>query len=71
MNRHGYTVYSLVSLVLAAAAFLSWHLVEKPSLKLKDLGLRRPPRTAPQGNRPPAVPGPGAAEPVAETASAR
>ncbi|MEV7027014.1 acyltransferase, partial [Kitasatospora sp. NPDC093558] len=50
VNRHGYTVYCTVSLILAAAAaFLSWHLVEKPSLKLKDLGLRRPPRPAPAG----------------------
>ncbi|WP_195911031.1 acyltransferase family protein [Streptomyces kaniharaensis] len=72
VNRHGYTVYCALSVVLATvAAFLSWHLVEKPSMRLKDLGLPRPSRPGPGENRPPAASAGGAAEPVAEVTAAR
>ncbi|MFF7587464.1 acyltransferase family protein [Kitasatospora purpeofusca] len=42
VQRHGYAVYTGASVVLAlVAAVLSWYLVEKPALKLKNLGLPR------------------------------
>ncbi|MFE6052023.1 acyltransferase family protein [Kitasatospora sp. NPDC056446] len=45
VNKHGYWAYTAASLALSVtAAFCSWHLVEKPALKLKDLGLRKPSR---------------------------
>ncbi|MBO1413423.1 acyltransferase, partial [Streptomyces sp. FH025] len=45
VNKHGYWAYTAASVALSvAAAFCSWHVVEKPALKLKDVGLRKPPR---------------------------
>ncbi|MFF7990026.1 acyltransferase family protein [Kitasatospora xanthocidica] len=52
LNKHGYWAYTAASVALSVtAAFCSWHAVEKPALKLKDLGLRKPPR-----EQPPAAP---------------
>jgi peptidoglycan/LPS O-acetylase OafA/YrhL len=37
MQRHGLTAFMVTSLIAAtAAAFLSWHLIERPALRLKD-----------------------------------
>ncbi|KJY37867.1 acyltransferase [Streptomyces sp. NRRL S-495] len=42
VQKHGYAVYTGASVVLAlVAAALSWYLVEKPALKLKNIGLPR------------------------------
>ncbi|MFJ8040886.1 acyltransferase family protein [Kitasatospora sp. NPDC096147] len=38
VGQHGYAVFTALSLALAVvAAFFSWHLIEKPALKLKNL----------------------------------
>ncbi|MEV6978148.1 acyltransferase [Kitasatospora sp. NPDC093806] len=40
--RHGYAAYTGAAVVLSVvAAFLSWHMVEKPALKLKNVRLPR------------------------------
>ncbi|MFE6744552.1 acyltransferase family protein [Kitasatospora purpeofusca] len=50
VQRHGYAVYTGASVVLAlVAAVLSWYLVEKPALKLKNLGLPRKGTGGPAG----------------------
>ncbi|MFB8235278.1 acyltransferase family protein [Kitasatospora purpeofusca] len=60
VQRHGYAVYTGASVVLAlVAAALSWYLVEKPALKLKNLGLPR------KGTGGTAVPPQPAREPAA------
>ncbi|MFD5084640.1 acyltransferase family protein [Kitasatospora sp. NPDC058201] len=67
VNRHGYAVYTALSVALALlAALCSWFLVEKPALKLKDLGLRRPPKAGPgtAGTAAPAAAPAGATAPA-------
>ncbi|MFJ4096999.1 acyltransferase family protein [Kitasatospora sp. NPDC089913] len=55
VQRHGYAVYTGASVVLAlAAAVLSWYLVEKPALKLKNIGLPRKGLGGPSGQPQPA-----------------
>ncbi|MER7579462.1 acyltransferase [Kitasatospora sp. NPDC097691] len=57
VGKHGYWVYTAASVALSVtAAFCSWHAVEKPALKLKDLGLRKPPRQEQPPAAPPARP---------------
>ncbi|BFV58781.1 acyltransferase [Kitasatospora sp. CMC57] len=49
VNRHGYTVYTGLSVLLSVvAALFSWFLVEKPALRLKNLGTSSPSTAAPQ-----------------------
>jgi len=43
LHRHGLALYLLLSLLTAGAfAWLSWHAVESPALRLKDVFRRRP-----------------------------
>ncbi|MER5862544.1 acyltransferase [Kitasatospora sp. NPDC002040] len=42
LNRHGYAVYTGLSVLLSlVAALFSWYLVEKPALRLKDIGKKK------------------------------
>ncbi|MGF1426347.1 acyltransferase family protein [Kitasatospora sp. LaBMicrA B282] len=56
LNRWGYAPYTALSIaVSAAAALLSWYLVEKPALRLKDLGTSKPGTPLAQPVPPPRV----------------
>ncbi|MEV0532226.1 acyltransferase [Kitasatospora sp. NPDC050463] len=69
--RHGYAVYTGLSVALAViAALFSWHLVEKPALKLKDLGLPRKTDAVKAPSRPADVPVAVGSAPVAVEATA-
>ncbi|MGW5424525.1 acyltransferase family protein [Streptomyces sp. NPDC003943] len=63
-TRWGMSAYLAITMVLTLlCAALSWHLVERPALRLKDLGRRRPPEA--RGRTVVAKPAAERAEPVA------